>query len=118
MAVAPRVRTKGNGENEGLKYLKDLRQWWRRTGRELQLPIDGVSSATRPAGKQTLELAEGSVPLAKLAPGAYTLYVEAAREAGGREIVSMPIQWPLAAGAQASVAGSNELGAVRLSAKP
>ncbi len=36
---------------EGTKWLKDMRQWWRRTGRELDLPIDGVTSPTRPVGK-------------------------------------------------------------------
>lgn len=109
----------GKAEVEGTKWLKDLRQWWRRTGRELQMPVDGVSGATRPAGHQTIEVAEGSPALPKLAPGAYTLYVEAARESGGREIVSLPFQWPLAeGGAPLKVAGSSELGAVQLRAKP
>jgi hypothetical protein len=118
LAVWYDTRTKPNGENEGLKYLKDLRQWWRRTGRELQMPIDGVSSATRPAGKQTIEIDQASPALAKLAPGAYTLYVEAAREAGGREILGIPFTWPLAAGASLSAAGNSELGEVRLAARP
>ncbi len=47
---------------EGTKWLKDMRQWWRRTGRELDLPIDGVTSPTRPVGKHTLEFTEGKAP--------------------------------------------------------
>ena len=35
-------------DNEGTKWLKDVRQWWRRSGRELSMPVDGLSSATRP----------------------------------------------------------------------
>ena len=54
---------------EGTKWLKDMRQWWRRTGRELELPIDGVTSPTRPVGKPTLEFTEGKAPLAALPAG-------------------------------------------------
>jgi hypothetical protein len=35
---------------EGTKWLKDMRQWWRRTGRELSFPIDGVTQPTKPVG--------------------------------------------------------------------
>ena len=118
LAVWYDQRTKGNAEGEGTKWLKDLRQWWRRTGRELQLPIDGVSSATRPVGKQQLDFVEGSGALPKLAPGAYKLYVEAAREAGGREILSLPFQWPPSQADAAQVAGTSELGEVQLRLKP
>jgi len=118
LAVWYDIKNKGNAEGEGTKWLKDMRQWWRRIGRELQMPVDGVSGATRPAGKHQVQAAEGSVQLPKLAPGAYMLYVEAAREVGGREIVSIPFQWPPAQAAQASAAGSSELGEVRLELKP
>ena len=118
LAVWYDVKNKGNAEGEGTKWLKDMRQWWRRIGRELQMPVDGVSSATRPAGKHQIQATEGSAQLPKLAPGAYKLYVEAAREVGGREIVSIPFQWPPAKAEQAGAAGSSELGEVRLELKP
>ena len=70
LAVWYDQRTKGKAEGEGSKWLKDLRQWWRRTGRELQLPVDGVSGATRPAGLQQLNITEGGAALPKLEPGA------------------------------------------------
>ena len=119
LAVWYDVKNKGgNAEGEGTKWLKDMRQWWRRTGRDLEMPIDGVSSATRPAGKHQIAFSEGSVALPKLAPGAYKLYVEAAREVGGREIVSIPFQWPPAKAEQSQAAGNSELGAVTLDLKP
>jgi hypothetical protein len=118
LAVWYDTKNKGNAEGEGTKWLKDMRQWWRRTGRELQMPVDGVSSATRPAGKHQISFIEGSVALPKLAPGAYKLYVEAAREVGGREIVSIPFQWPPTKAEQPQAAGNSELGEVRLELKP
>ena len=118
LAVWYDIKNKGNAEGEGTKCLKDIRQWWRRVGRELPMPVDGVSSATRPAGKHQVQVAEGSVQLPKLAPGAYKLYVEAAREVGGREIVSIPFQCPPTKAEQACAAGSSELGEVRLELKP
>ena len=35
---------------EGQKWLKDMRQWWRRAGRDMSLPADGISAATRAPG--------------------------------------------------------------------
>ena len=54
----------------------------------------------------------------KLAPGAYKFVVEASREVGGREVVSVPFQWPPAKAEQASASGSSELGDIRLQLKP
>lgn len=100
--------------NEGEKYLKDLRQWWRRAGRDLKVPADGISGATRTPGEQQVALADGKGPMASLAPGKYKLVVEAAREGGGRETVALPFAWPAAAGAVATAQGREELGAVSL----
>ena len=49
---------------EGTKWLKDMRQWWRRSGRNQQFPVDGVSGATKPAGKHALSFDAASKPLA------------------------------------------------------
>lgn len=103
---------------EGTKWLKDMRQWWRRTGRELQLPIDGVSSPTRPVGKHQLEFTEGQSPLNALPPGDYKLVVEAAREVGGRELVSIPFSWPATQATNLQAQGKTELGAITLQLKP
>lgn len=102
--------------NEGEKWLKDMRQWWRRTGRSLQMPLDGVSGATRAPGRHALRV-DGAV-LSGLAPGQYELVVEAAREVGGRELLRVPFQWPPAAEQSGTAQGSHELGAVSLQIKP
>ncbi len=108
-------------DNEGVKWLKDMRQWWRRSGRDLSLPMDGVSGATRIVGEHTIVFAGDKGDLAKLAKGDYNLLIEAAREGGGREVVKLPFLWggkdnkdskPITA------QGSHELGAVSLQVKP
>ena len=99
-------------DNEGTKWLKDMRQWWRRSGRELQMPVDGISAATRTTGEHSLSFPGDKGALAKLPAGDYQLVVEAAREGGGREVVKVPFQW-LAKGEQNLKAqGNSELGAI------
>ena len=104
--------------NDGTKWLKDLRQWWRRSGRELAMPVDGLSGATRAAGEHQVTWSSDKSPLQTLAAGEYQLVVEAAREVGGRELLRLPFQWPPRAPAVAKVAGEHELGAVTLDLKP
>lgn len=101
-------------DNEGQKWLKDIRQWWRRTGRSLELPVDGVSSPTKPPGKNTVKFDTASGAIAKLAPGEYKIIVEAAREVGGKELVEIPFKWAPGAEGSSSAAGKDELGAITL----
>ncbi|MFC4728707.1 DUF2271 domain-containing protein [Coralloluteibacterium thermophilus] len=103
---------------EGEKWLKDMRQWWRRSGRSLELPVDGVTGATRPVGTHRLSFSDASGPLAGLAPGDYTLVVEAAREVGGRELLRLPFAWPPKAPETLAVQGESELGAIALELTP
>ena len=93
---------------EGKDWLKDMRTWWRRGGRSLTLPADGVSSATKAPGRHTVTVP--GARLSSLPAGDYVLVVEAARELGGREAVRVPFRWGAANTARAS--GSSELGAV------
>ncbi|UXY14845.1 DUF2271 domain-containing protein [Chitiniphilus purpureus] len=109
--------TKG-AEGAGTKWLKDLRQWWRKSGRDLTMPLDGVSGATRPAGQHELGFAEGKAPLGRLPAGQYNLVVEAAREVGGRELVRVPLSWPPKSAQSARAQGQHELGAVSVELKP
>jgi len=93
---------------EGKDWLKDMRTWWRRGGRSMTMPADGISSATKAPGRHTV-----SVPgarLSNLPAGDYVLVVEAARELGGREAVRVPFRWGAPNSGRAS--GSTELGAV------
>jgi hypothetical protein len=101
-------------DEEGEKWLKDIRQWWRRAGRALELPADGLSSPTRPPGANKVEFKSDAGPLAKLAPGDYKLVVEASREVGGKEMVEIPFKWAPGTEGTASASGKEELGAVTL----
>ena len=97
-----------NNEGDGKDWLKDMRTWWRRGGRAMTMPADGISSATKAPGRHTV-----SVPGARLRDlpaGQYVMVVEAARELGGREVVRVPFRWGGANTARAT--GSTELGAV------
>ena len=115
LAVWYDLKLKDNG---GTKWLKDMRQWWRKSGRELTLPVDGISGATRAPGEHALSFDTAKTGLDKLPAGRYELVVEAAREVGGRELVRVPFEWPLKAGQRAQTKGEHELGTVSLQLKP
>jgi hypothetical protein len=100
------------------KWLPDLRQWWRRGGRDLKVPVDGLTGATRPVGQHILKFDARQSPLAQLKPGQYALVVEAVREIGGREAVRIPFEWPIKAPKRDTAKGSKELGAVALALNP
>ncbi len=100
------------------KWLPDLRQWWRRGGRDLKVPVDGLTGATRPVGQHLLKFDAAKAPLSSLEPGQYALVVEAVREVGGREALRIPFEWPIKAQKRESVKGSKELGAVALMLNP
>ena len=108
----------GNSEGHGTKWLPDLRQWWRKSGRELKVPVDGVTGPTKPVGTHALSFTDKQPALKALAPGNYTLVVEAVREVGGRELVKIPFTWPATAPQAGKAQGSTELGLVTLSSKP
>lgn len=99
-------------DNAGTKWLKDMRQWWRKAGRDIAMPVDGVSGATKAPGEHTLSFASSAAALDKLPAGQYHLMVEAAREAGGREVVKIPLTLPLKPGQLGTAKGKEELGAV------
>ena len=98
-------------EDKGVKWLKDMRQWWRKAGREMTFPADGVSGATRAPGPQKVVFSGAKGALKSLKPGQYNLVVEAAREVGGHEAVRVPFGWGQA-GKAATPKGTAELGAV------
>jgi hypothetical protein len=105
-------------KEDGTQWLKDLRQWWRRGGRAETLPIDGVTGATRPVGEHTLQFKGSSKPLAALAPGKYNIAVEAVREAGGREMLRIPFEWPSKQTQHLTAQGKTELGSVAVDLTP
>lgn len=103
--------------NEGATWLKDMRTWWRRAGRSMTMPADGISGPTKAPGKHQVTFSARQI--GALPAGQYNLVVEAAREVGGREVVKTAFAWPPAGGARTSSAkGASELGAVTVTVKP
>lgn len=100
----------GGPEGDGATWLKDMRSWWRRTGRKLTLPMDGITGATRPPGVHPARFSGAY----DLEPGDYLLQIEAVREVGDRELLHIPFTWPQAEPDELSVEGSAELGVVKL----
>lgn len=104
--------------DSGRKWLHELQLWWRRSGRELNMPVDLISGASRPAGEHTLQFQSDKPPLAQLSPGPYVLRIEAAREVGGHETLTIPFEWPATTPRSLQVQGHMELGTIRLEMKP
>ncbi|MDP2126804.1 MAG: DUF2271 domain-containing protein [Pseudohongiella sp.] len=100
---------------EGSKWLKDIRQWWRRTGRTLEMPADGIAGATRAQGTHEIDY---SAQLAALPDGEYRLFVEAVREVGGREMLDIPFAWPPRQEQSVTAKGETELGTILLTLTP
>ncbi len=114
LSVWYQLESGGEKSEDGEEWLKDLRQWWRVIGRSSDMPIDGVSGATKKPGLHKLHFTQGQAPLEKLTKGDYVLMVEATREVGGRELIKIPFSWPVKGKTELSVKGSKELGEVRL----
>ena len=100
-------------DDEGETWLKDLRQWWRKSGRQIDLPVDGLSGPTRPVGVHEVKFSATHPALAQLAAGNYELVVEASREVGGREMVRIPFAWGNGT-VETTAKGESELGAITL----
>jgi len=107
-----------NAEGHGTKWLPDLRQWWRKSGRTLSVPVDGITGPTRPAGKHQLSFRDTQPQLRGVAAGQYVLVVESSREVGGRELVRVPFSWKTAGTTSGTASGDVELGQVRLAVRP
>ena len=98
-------------EDKGTKWLKDMRQWWRKAGRTMTFPADGLIGSTRAPGPQKVVFSGAKGALKGLKPGQYNLVVEAAREVGGHEAVRVPFTWGKP-GKPATAKGTAERGAV------
>lgn len=118
LSVWYQLEERGQKSEKGEEWLKDMRQWWRRVGRTTDMPVDGISGATRAPGKHLVQFTEGQAPLGALSKGDYVLIVESAREVGGRELVKVPFSWPVTTVAEKSAKGSKELGEVKVTVNP
>lgn len=97
------------------RWYQELRSWWRQLpGRQDQPALDQWAGATRRAGQHQFHwdgrLADGR----PLPAGDYQLWVEAAREGGGREQLKLALHWPLDSQSELALQGHSELGQVRL----
>ncbi|SBV31841.1 conserved exported protein of unknown function [uncultured Sphingopyxis sp.] len=102
----------GKKNNAGIKWLRDMRQWWRTVGRTTPAPPNGVTGATRAPGAHKISFTAGRGGMPTLAAGSYSLVVEAAREGGGREVVKVPFSVTASGGKGGTAKGSFELDAV------
>ncbi|XQW85866.1 DUF2271 domain-containing protein [Thalassotalea piscium] len=102
-------------DNKGQKWLKDIRQWWRRVGRTTKQPFDGITSATKGPGKHKVSIDLTSAQFKALSTGNYQLRVEASREVGGKEVVNVPLTWPIkASDFPLKSSGKKELGNISI----
>ncbi|MDC5804917.1 DUF2271 domain-containing protein [Vibrio europaeus] len=72
------------------EWLKDLRSWWRKSGRYNQ-SIDGLSSATKPAGQYRFSWDGKDDSGQFVEQGNYTFFAEVVREHGGRSLLRQKI---------------------------
>lgn len=96
-------------------WFKDLRQWWRKIGRDKTPNYDAVTGATRKPGTYQLlwdgTLASGQV----ITPGDYILHIEAVREQGSRDYLRQRISLGASQPQQYQLRGDIELGTVIIS---
>ncbi|WP_233080329.1 DUF2271 domain-containing protein [Rheinheimera soli] len=95
------------------RWYQELNHWWRRLGRKNPEQIDQIAGATQKPGTYQLKW-DGRDQQGAVVPwGQYQLHLEVAREHGGHEHLTLPLNW------QADLQpvqqkGEAELGLVRL----
>lgn len=94
-------------------WIKDLRRFWRKTGRADQPLVDARTGATKGPGQYQLSWDGLDDQGAAVAKGDYVLVLEAAREHGGRNLVKQAFRWDGSA-VDISVKAGSELGEIRL----
>ena len=95
------------------KWLKDLRRWWRKTGRYQEGDIDGATGATKGPGDYQLRWDGTDSSGQSVATGRYYLVLEASREHGSRSLVKQAFTLPDKA-KNYRIKASDELGVVRI----
>ena len=110
IALWYQINTENVEEPDGKKWLKDLRQWWRKLGRNGEKKIDAVTGATRKPGSYKVVS-----DLTDLADGFYLLNFEAAREEGSRTYKRIKIELPIIK--KYVIEADIELGEINIKAK-
>jgi len=97
-------------------WIKDLRRFWRKTGRSDQPLVDARTGATKGPGQYQLRWDGKDDQGAAVPVGTYQLVIEAAREHGGRQLLKQKFNWDGQAIAL-SVAAGQEIGQVQITRK-
>lgn len=98
-------------QGQQARWHQELRQWWRRIGKPAQIALDSLSGATRKAGSYQLSWDGRDEEGKPVPPGDYILHLEIAREHGGHEKLSAPLQFEI--GKKGEISGRIELGAIQ-----
>jgi hypothetical protein len=94
-------------KTKGKKWLKDLRQWWRKLGRKSDGQLDSVTGPTRKPGVYSIRFDYTHMPLGK-----HQLNFEASREDGGRSYQRVAIE--LGVNQSFVLPAEGELGAINI----
>lgn len=99
------------------RWLHELPQWWRHYGRDDEAAVHGIARPTRAPGQYSLGW-DGRDDFGRALPrGDYLLQVEAAREHGGHERLSLPFRLDGTAVLQ-QTQGRREVGRIELRTAP
>jgi hypothetical protein len=94
-------------------WIKDLRRFWRKLGRSEPQLVDARTGATKGPGSYKVRWDGKDEQGKAVAPGTYVLFVEAAREQGGRNLAKQAFKWDGSA-VQVEIKASKELGKIQL----
>ncbi|WP_164273487.1 DUF2271 domain-containing protein [Stenotrophomonas sp. B1-1] len=96
------------------RYLQSLPQWWRRYGGDDLPAIQGIARPTRLPGEYSLAWDGRDDRGQTVADGEYLLQVEAARQAGGHEFLSLPFTLKQGRAVDSQHRGQSEIGTLCL----
>jgi hypothetical protein len=94
-------------------WIKDLRRFWRKLGRSEPQLVDAKTGATKGPGSYKVRWDGKDEQGKAVAAGNYVLFVEAAREQGGRNLAKQAFTWDGSA-VQIEIKASTELGKIKL----
>lgn len=92
------------------RYLESLPRWWRHYGRDDLPAIQGIARPTRMPGQYSVAWDGRDDRGQRMPDGRYLLQVEAARQAGGHELLTVPVEITHGRAAARPYRGRSEIG--------